>query len=225
MQPTPSADPREYEHVYLFSEELEDVEPKTIDAELEQRSADSYQRLSIFNGTYLGVRRDDVRKGTQEYWLNLAFLDPKPLRRPARFWSAFVVGSGIGIIGVLGLVNTLFSVPDNSSRPLIVPLMAIATLVSLIVAVVRFLGTFAFFTQHGRIPVLFMSSDKPNRRQVRLFIKHLGEAARRARACRTPVRGHYLRDEMKEHRRLQEDGVLEAGQFETARALILKAHD
>jgi hypothetical protein len=30
---------------------------------------------------------------------------------------------------------------------------------------------------------------------------------------------------MKEHRRLQKNGVLEAGQFETARALILKAHN
>jgi hypothetical protein len=30
---------------------------------------------------------------------------------------------------------------------------------------------------------------------------------------------------MKEHRRLQKDRVLQAGQFETARALILKAHE
>lgn len=48
---------------------------------------------------------------------------------------------------------------------------------------------------------------------------------RRGQACRTPVRGHCLRDEMKEHRRLQKDRVLQAGQFETARALILKAHE
>lgn len=44
------------------------------------------------------------------------------------------------------------------------------------------------------------------------------------RAVRRQTHGSYRRDEMKEHRRLQNAGVLNEKQFQAARGLILRAH-
>jgi hypothetical protein len=49
-------------------------------------------------------------------------------------------------------------------------------------------------------------------------------AIRQAQLDGPPVQAHYLRDEMREHRRLLEQGVMQPEKFELAKVLILRAH-
>jgi hypothetical protein len=59
---------------------------------------------------------------------------------------------------------------------------------------------------------------------VRQFAHRIAAAANAAHARRATVRSHYLRDEMKEHRRLREGGILDEKIYEAAKARVLAAH-
>ena len=221
MQPAMSLPASEYEHVYLVSDELEDVEPTTFQAELEQPDRHQLKRVVIFNGTYVAVHVSGARANPSSYWLNLAFLDPKPVWHTDRIWMGVSAGAAMLSLAA-GLANTFVHL--SPAWALALTLLPAATFLSLGIALYRSFGTLVYCTRHGRAPVLRLTRSRPDRLCLKAFLDELQGAVRRALAERSGVRGDYLRDEMKEHRRLLEQGVLGAQQYEIAQALILRAY-
>lgn len=214
----------QYEHVCLASEDKEEVTPTTIDAEIEQLHSGIRRHVLIFNGTYLGVTTIESRSRNDWHWINLAFLDPKPVRRLDRFWLIIAA-----ICASLGAAAALVTSQIALSLPYMWAFAAagawLATLFVLGIAAHRYFHEFFFFTRNGRVPVLRLSQHKCGRNRVESFVEELGKAVHRALNERSVERFAYLCDEMKEHRRLLEQGVLLKKQFEVARASILLAHD
>lgn len=226
MSADPPYSPRAYEYVYLISDELEEVVPTTVDASLEQSTADVLSRFTIFNGSYLGVRRQGARREPGDYWINLAFLDPRPKRCADRFWSIATAIFTAATACALSAIHSRFLSWAGSALTLTVVALSVATLASGTLAMRRYCSQLIFLTQHGRVPVLWLSMNKPDRNHVRGFIRAIHAAIARATTDRADLpRGHLLRDEMKEHRRLQNAGILDERQFQIARRLILEAHD
>ena len=222
LQPALSVSAAEYEHVYLASEELEDVQPTTTQAELEQSGSRQRKRVVIFNGTYLGVHASGTTAGPRSYWLNLAFLDPKPVMQPDRVWLGVAAGGAVLSIAA-GLTYVVAQLSGAWALALL-PL-PVLTVLSLGIALYRSFHTLVYFTLHGRVPVLRLIRGRPDKRRFKAFLDELRRAVGRALVKRGGTRRDYLRDEMKEHRRLLKQGVLAAPQFEVAQALILRAHD
>jgi hypothetical protein len=175
----------------------------------------------VFNRTYLGVHMSGAIAGPRSYWLNLAFLDPKPVRQTDRVWLGIAAGSALLSPGA-GLAYTFVELSPIWAVAL--ALLPAAALLSLGISLYRSFGTLVYCTRHGRVPVLRLSRGRPDRRRLKRFLDELQHAVRRALAERSGVRADYLRDEMKEHRRLLAQGVLGAQQYEAAQALILRAH-
>jgi len=218
--------PKAYEYVSLISDELEEVVPATIDAQLEQFESGSSSRFTIFNGRYLGVSRKGVCDEPGGYWINLAFLDPKSARRADRFWSTLAGILALLAAGAMTLSTWDPAIAIDPVPELVISALAAATLVSIAIAIRRYFSRIVFLTRHGRIPVLWLSVTSPDRKRVREFIRCIHAAIDRGTASFADApRGHYLRDEMKEHRRLHNGGVLNDHQFHIARRLILEAHD
>lgn len=215
MHATVTAPAGAYEYVYLVSDELEEVEPATVQAELEQSGGPLHRRVTIFNDTYLGVHIRMPGMPARWYWLNLAFLDPVPARPPDT--PSLVTAACAALLAPAGLVLP--------GRGLAVSLLLAIALAFLGRAVYRGFGTLVFRTRHGRAPVLRLSRALPDRRRVRAFVCEMARAVQRGRAECGGDRGDYLRDEMKEHRRLVEQGALGPREFQRARALILAAHE
>src|SRR5262245_32306910 len=203
MQPAASVSAGEYEHVYLVSEELEDVKPTTIQAELVQSGPRQRRRVVIFNRTYLGVHERGAIAAPASYWLNLAFLDPKPVMQTGPLWLGVAAGAAVLSVAA-GLMYAFAQV--SPAWALALPLLPATAVLSLGIALYRSFGTLVYCTRHGRVPVLRLSRGQPDRRQLKDFLDALRRAVRRAEAERSGVRGDYLRDEMKEHRRLLEQG-------------------
>ncbi len=224
MKPPATAADSDYEHVFLISDDLEEVELRSVDAELEQAAGDAFHRFMIFNGEYLRILRRTADQVSRDYWINLAFLDPQPVRSWSPAWSA---ASGISAVAALAAI-TLHRGPSALSADPYISLAAslavIASLICLGITVRKYFAEFRFLSIHGRAPVFQISSSRPDRGEVRAFLHHLRGAAEKARAGQWQTRGNYLRDEMKEHRRLQNAGVLNEEQFQAARGLILRAH-
>lgn len=212
----------QHEHIFLTSDDLEDVEPGTINAELEQSQGSVHTRLLIFNGTYLGVRTS-TSGATRDYWLNLAFLDPVGVRQVSRLWPAMA-----GVTAALAacvLVAYFGAAAPPLAWPAAVVAMALAVvLLTLVRSLYRSSLTLVYRTRHGRMPVLQVFRHKPDRPRLTKFINGMTQAVEEALAERPASRSQYLRDEMREHRRLLAQGVLTAQQFEVAKTLILRQH-
>jgi hypothetical protein len=211
-----------HEHIFLTSDDLEDVEPGTINAALEQSHGGVHSTLVIFNGTYLGVRTN-TSGATREYWLNLAFLDPQPVREVSRPWPA--IAGVTAALAACVLVAYFGAAAPRLAWPAAVVAMALAAvLLTLVRSLYRSSLTLVYCTRHGRMPVLQVFRHKPDRPRLKEFIDGMAQAVEEALAERPASRSQYLRDEMREHRRLLAQGVLTARQFEIAKTLILRQH-
>ena len=229
MHTITDASPDEYEHVTMSgdeataSDELAKVELKKIDAEIEQVMAKERVKLEIFDGAYLRVSRKPVRGKSTEYRVHLAFLDPTPVKR--RESGDFTLAGMTGLLAVatLGLAYS----PWVGALPVLptVGFLAALALAGLAAGIYRSMTRLGFLTRNGHAHVFDMSSAKPNRKAAAKFMDVLVSTVGKAQAERMDERAHYRRDEMKEHRRLHEDGVLSPEAYEDAKTRILAAHD
>jgi hypothetical protein len=214
------------EHVTLPSDPLdlpEEVEPSTIDAEIEHERGGVSQRTTIFNGAYLSVGTRCRHGSERWYWLNLAFLDATPVRRADRLRVTAAVACALPVAAVVALL--LITDPAAERLwSLYVPGAGSCMALGLGLALHDYFDRLVFCTRHGRVPVLTLRRSRPDTRSVREFLDRLDGAVSRVHRERAGARGPYLRDEMKEHRRLLEQGVMSADDFESARASILRAH-
>jgi hypothetical protein len=223
--PDPSA--ADYEHVCLASEEAEEPAPGfpagAVVAELEQSAGGLARQLTIFERNRLGVRIRRPSGRLEQYWLNLAFLDPRPVRAASREW--WVAGGLLAGIGLVQLLLARYSLVSWSLEWLAVACALLASgAFALAVAARRRFGRLVFRTRHGRVPILELAHGASDRRRLAGFVALLQASIRAAANRRETGRTELLRNEMHEHRRLLEAGVLQAGEFEQARARILRAH-
>ena len=224
MHATSTAIAQGHEHVCLASDDLEDVAPTSINDELIQASADGCLELRIFNGAYASVRRQSARSKATDYWLNLAFLDPEPVRLRDRLWPGIACASGVLACAALVAAKSGIYADFGLVLKLAVPAALLAMAVSTGIGLHHFWNRIYFVTRHGRVPVLRLAANRPDRHQVKRFVGQIGTVARAAHHQRAAVRSHYLRDGMKEHRRLHEAGVLAEADYEAAKARVLAAH-
>ena len=213
-----------YEHVSLDSGEWETIEPATIDAELVQSGGRDGKRITVFNGSFFGVGSSSMPPTDLSHYVNLAFLDPRPIRRLS--WSGRAAVAAVATLGTAAIVSFGQASADLGMGPAMALLtVIIATLACLGVVVRERLEELIFMTRHGRVPAVRLSRRGSKADAHREFVKILTETIQRAHNRRLGDRGALLCDEMKEHRRLADEGLLTSKQFLSARSLILQAHD
>ena len=85
-------------------------------------------------------------------------------------------------------------------------------------------GTFALYSLHGRATLLTYTGGPGTLRAVQNVGGKLASHIRLAIARRRASKAEYLRDEMREHFRLKEAGVLQQEMYEASKARILAQH-
>lgn len=227
MHPQPAALAIDYEHVCLSTDEPEEGVPSMagadIVAQLAQTDGSREQRLAILDDAYLNVLASRGAGPARRYFLRLAFLDPRPSRQASR--TAWCITAALAAVSLaLGLKAWIAGPTIPVGWTLTTIAAVAATLSALRVAVRRSTGTLVFHTRHGRVPVLELMRNFPDRQRAEAFAAALVLAIRRASETQPGPRTHRLRDEMREHRRLLEAGIVAPADFEAARARILHAH-
>ena len=217
------------EHILLESDLRQVPDPRdarTVHARIEFRGRLRRRvlQLEIIDYYYLSVRSHS-RSILLEYVLDLRFVDaPRRLRRIAWRWITF---SLLLIALALGIASRL----DSSAIPwwqhhwlavwvTLIVVWAFATLVS----VYRTTETVSLFSTHGAARLLECTGGLGTFHGFRHFMRKLAAHIRLASAARRRTKAEHLRDEMREHLRLKELGVLSAGDYETAKARILNQH-
>lgn len=219
----------ESEHILLESDEEHAVpqphRPRRRHARVDvpDRIRSRVLTLTIIDYVYLVVRVQRSQSVMAEYVLDLRFVDPsvRMSRHIATRWLiATLVLAALAV--AIGLRVTDLAAPGNW---LLACLGASALAVAAgFVCAYRTTETLALFSIHGRARLLEYTGALGLRRALRPFLIKLSAHMRIAKTARRPTKARHLRDEMREHARLHETGVLSKPEYEAGKVRILAAH-
>jgi hypothetical protein len=217
------------EHILLESDfrQVPDLrDARTVHARIEFRSRLRRRVLQfeIIDYYYLSVRSHS-RSILLEYVLDLRFVDaPRLLRHIAWRWitlSLLLIALALGIASRIDSSATPWW--QHDWLPVCVTL-TVASALATLVAVYRTTEAVSLFSTHGAAKLLECTGGLGTFHVLRRFMAKLAAHIRLASAARRRTKAEHLRDEMREHLRLKEIGVLSAGEYETAKVRILDQH-
>jgi len=93
-----------------------------------------------------------------------------------------------------------------------------------LICIYRTTETISMYSAHGRAKLFEFTSGLGAKRTFKPFASKLAAHVKLAVAARRPMRAEHLRDEMREHFRLREHGVLSVEEYEASKARILAEH-
>ena len=180
-------------------------------------------RLEIIDYFYLAVRVQRSRSVVAEYVLDLRFIDPsvRMSRHIATRWLVATL-----VLAALAVVTGLRVQSSAAPGDWLVACLIASTLAVAagFVCAYRTTETLAVFSIHGRAKVLEHTGMLGLNRALRPFLGKLSAHVRIAMAARRPSKARHLRDEMREHARLHEAGVLSKPEYEAGKVRILAKH-
>jgi hypothetical protein len=218
-----------HEHILLESDLREVPDPRnvrTVHARIEVRGRPRRRvlQLEIIDYYYLSVRSQS-RSSPLEYVLDLRFVNPPRLSRHIA-WG-WIIASLLFMALALGIAARIASLAIPWWQNNFLPVLAIVVMMWVCVTVVgvyRITETASLLSTHGAAKLLELTSGLGTVRVVRSFMVKLAAHIRLSSAARRRTRTEHLRDEMREHLRLKELGVLSADEYEASKVRILNEH-
>lgn len=182
-----------------------------------------FLQLEIIDYYYLSVRSHS-RSASLEYVLDLRFVDmPRVSRHISWRW---IVASLVLTSLAYGILRLGPAAPPWWQRHWLAACAAVmgAWAMATLVAVYRTTETVRLFSTGGAAKLLDYTGGVGTLRGVRRFMVKVAAHVRLAAAARRSTKAAHLRDEMREHARLKELGVLGEPEYESAKARILGKH-
>lgn len=182
--------------------------------------------LSLLEDHFVAVRCVRPDSLPKKYDVDLRFVDPRPVRSREISWTWLVVTVGL-IALAIGTIAAQWSV---SPQPWLLPgiLAAFATLLVSVLTGMLFVRrtteSLEFRSIHGHATLLSVTGGIGSARDGKRFFVALMKDINAAKAARPQEKPQFLRDEMREHHRLRELGVLSEEQYEQSKARILAEH-
>jgi hypothetical protein len=216
------------EHILLESDERRIPHPRSsrklhARIELHSRLRRRALQLELIDYYYLVVRSYRARSVAAEYVLDLRFVDAT-LALSRHFASRWLICALVLVAlgGALALRIGASAAPAGwlAASGIVLGMAVAAT----VVCIYRTTETISMYSDHGRARLFELTSGLGVQKAVKPFTNKLAAHVRLAVAARRPTRSEHLRDEMREHFRLREDGVLSAEEYEASKARILAAH-
>ena len=184
-------------------------------------------RLSIIDYYYLGVRTAQHAAAPQEYVLDLRFIDPSfalTRRIPWRWiWAAIALTAAAAVACAMWYAAETALGERYLAAPACAALLA-GTAVAYLVVAARLVETVTLYSLHGRAALVQYRGGAGTLRKARPFLRKLGAHVQLAAAARRATMAENLRDELREHFRLKEAGVLAVETYDASKIRILARH-
>lgn len=217
------------EHVLLESDEARTVpDPRASRkrhgvVEVPDRIRRRVLRLEIIDYFYLIVRVQRAKVLMAEYVLDLRFVDPKVSlqRHIASAWliAALVLTSlaiGVGLRAEDSAAAGRWLMACGG--------LSILALGAIVVGAYRTTENLSICSVHGRAKLFEHTGALGTARALRPFLRQLLAHVKIATSARRPSKALHLRDEMREHARLHQTGVLSSVEYEACKVRILAEH-
>jgi len=183
--------------------------------------------LEVFNYRYLAVHLKMPWSSPVTFVADLRFIDGKVERRrriPKRWWQ---VSAGLSLLSAIAawlFSRTTAPWWDNAwFAPL--TFFCAGTLCVALLSAYLTTETVSFRSRNGRARLLEFTGGLGTFRALRAFETKLAAHIRHAIAASGREKTQQLRDEMREHQRLREQGILTEQDYEESKARILRSHD
>ena len=180
-----------------------------------------YRKLTIFNDThcYQSIKNKHQRK--YKYRIDLAYLDPRPLRTRVKAWKwLYACLALLSFDVVLIFTGWLDTSPVN--------FLGIFVAVT-VVAVMCLLAFFyysrdkVFFrSQYGRIKLVELINKNPDTDRFRSFITKFVMQINKSKTAKGLSQNKFLARELRELRRLKDEAIIPEGSYEQAKRVIFK---
>jgi hypothetical protein len=181
--------------------------------------------VSILEDYFASVRTVRADAKERKYEIDLRFANPKPLLVRTISWFWLTLAACMVLLAGGGLLAT-WTDAGRWSSPIF--LAALATLLASAGATILFLRrtveSLEFVSMHGGATLISVVGGIGSARAGKRFFVELIKNINAAKAARPQERSQLLRDEMREHHRLRELGVLSEQQYEQGKARILACH-
>ena len=219
------------EHIVLESDVREIPHfrsQRRVHATLQCRSRLQRRRLnlSIIDYYYLAVSLVQSAAPPREYVLDLRFVDPDfalTRRIPSRcIWAALVLSAAAAASTMWFAAET--TAPRRHLAALISAALFAGAVLAYLAVAARLVETVAVHSLHGRAAVLEYRGSAGTLRRARPFMRKLAAHVQLAAAARRATMAEHLRDELREHHRLKEAGVLAAETYDACKRRILARH-
>jgi hypothetical protein len=181
--------------------------------------------VSILEGHFVAVRA--VRPDTQarKFELDLRFANPKPVLVRTISWFWLSLAASLLLLAAGGLWTTWADAGRWSSA---IFLTALVTVIAAVGATIMFLRrtveSLEFVSMHGGATLVSVVGGIGSARAGKKFFVELIKNINAAKVTRPQERPQFLRDEMREHHRLRELGVISEEQYQQSKARILASH-
>lgn len=182
--------------------------------------------LAVLEGHRLAVHTLRSRGEEKRYVLDLRFIDGRPVLR--RHWAPGYWLAGLACLGAVAVVHGVAALPAVQPAPMLVLLLQLGLVLMAItlgsLAVQRVHEVVLLQSMHGRIDLVEVLGNLGNFGAFESFAADLSRRIADARSHVPQTRQEFLRDELREHRRLYEDGVLSRDAYEQGKRRILESH-
>lgn len=181
--------------------------------------------VSIHEDHFVAVRT--VRPDAQpcKYEVDLRFANPKPVIVRSVSWFWLALAGCLMLLAASGVAFT-WTNPGRWSSPIF--LTALGTLLAAAGATAMFLRrtveSLEFISAHGGATLVSVVGGIGSARAGKRFFIVLIKSINAAKIARPQDHPQFLRDEMREHHRLRELGVLSELQYQQSKARILASH-
>ena len=189
-------------------------------ASLEQRNRFRFCTFTfrLFDRHILSVKFDGIFRHSPEYEFNIGILNPEPKRLVSINWgylSAFLI---LALSATLAARSDIFL---NSS--LASSLLAANAMVFLVLAAYSCRNRLVFYSRNGWVPLVYLLHESPEDERFLAFTDALKAQIRDIRG-RYSSRSEMLSEDLKEHRRLMEHGIISEKHYNWIKNYILGLH-
>lgn len=219
------------EHILLESDERKLPQRRTarklhglyrFESRLRRRAIE----LGIIDYYYLSCQVRQGRSFAPEYVLDLRFIDPtlRQSRHIAVWWIGTTLAFATLAAALIWWTSSSPAQQWESGRLLACALLLGVAVCAGLVGVYRSTETLSLHTVHGQAMLLNVTGGIGTLRSARPFMLKLAAHVRIAAGARRSSKAAHLRDEMREHFRLKEAGVLSNEEYEKSKRRILAGH-
>jgi hypothetical protein len=176
-------------------------------------------QFTLYNNHRLTVRKQSLSRNPRDYDVDLGILDPHPRRQIRIAWHYVL---GFAVLSASAAFLTFFSATTNSV--LLSFAASASAALSLVLALYCSHDRLVFYSQHGRVPLVVLFNRLPDRATLDAFTDALVNEIEGARV-RYPHSSETLSEELKEHRRLRDAGVISSRRYDIVKRRILGQHN
>ena len=187
----------------------------------ESRFKGEVRRFEIYNDKFIKINIRNVF-GDKTYHVNMGMLEPWPTLHRRISWRWLL---GLSYFGLATLIYGIYLYlhPDNETIGRLIPFITLLLLLAL-AALLMFLysspNVMEFRSRYGNCPLIGLLKNNPNKQEFRHFTDELKTRVLAASQVVTFNKKQMLDIELKELRRLTDEGILLEQEYQQAKERV-----